>query len=98
MPALTVCDGRFELGELLHGAAGLGVWEGTEPGAGDRPVLVSIGPHVEGDVFEDLALDVPGVPTLLAVGDAPEGRTAAVEERPAGTVATPAPEAVAGLG
>ena len=42
---ISVIDGRFQLGERLHGAEGLGVWEGTEPGEGDRPVLVSIGPH-----------------------------------------------------
>jgi hypothetical protein len=97
MSTTTVCDGRFLLGERLHGAEGLGVWEGTEPGAGDRPVLVSIGPHAD-DVFEDLVLDVPGVPTLLAVGDAPGGRTAVVEEHPAGAIADPAPGEAAALG
>jgi hypothetical protein len=93
----SVIDGRFALGERLHGAEALGVWEGTEPGEGDRPVLVSIGPHA-GDVFDELQLDVPGVPGLLAVGDAPGGRTAVVEERPAGAIATPAPAEAAALG
>jgi hypothetical protein len=93
----SVIDGRFRLGERLHGAEGLGVWEGTEPAAGDRPVLVSIGPYA-GDVFDELQLDVPGVPTLLAVGDAPDGRTAVVEEHPPGAIATPAPQEAAALG
>ena len=92
----SVIDGRFQLGERLHGAEGLGVWEGTEPGEGDRPVLVSIGPHA-GDVFDELQLDVPGVPTLLAVGDASDGRTAVVEEHPPGSIAAPAPEEAAPL-
>jgi hypothetical protein len=96
-PAPTVCDGRFVLLERRYGAEALGVWEGTEPGAGDRRVLVSVGPFA-GDVFDDLELDVPGVPTLLAVGDAPGGGTAAVEEHPAGAVAAPAPEEAAALG
>ena len=93
----SLIDGRFQLGERLHGAEGLGVWEGTEPGEGDRPVLVSLGPHA-GDVFDELLLDVPGVPTLLAVGDAPDGRTAVVEEHPPGAIAAPAPEEAAALG
>src|SRR4051794_39924583 len=93
----TVCDGRFVLGERLRGAERLGVWSGTEPAAGDRPVLVSIAPHA-GDVFDELALDVPGVPALLAVGDAPGGLTAAVEEHPAGTIADPPPGEAAALG
>jgi hypothetical protein len=92
----TVIDGRFRLGRRLHGAEGLGVWEGTDPAEGDRPVLVSIGPHA-GDVFDELALDVPGVPALLAVGDAPAGRTAVVEEHPPGAIAAPAPEEAAAL-
>jgi hypothetical protein len=95
--ASTVIGERFVLGERLHGTEELGVWDGSEPGAGDRPVLVSIGPHAD-DAFDDLALDVPGVPTLLAVGDATGGRTAVVEEHPSGAIAHPAPEAAAALG
>src|SRR4051794_35331690 len=95
--ASTVIDGRFALGERLHGAEGLGVWDGSEPGAGDRPALVSIGPHAD-DAFDDLALDVPGVPTLLAVGDASGGRTAVVEEHPRGAIAAAAPEGAAAPG
>ena len=93
----TVIDGRFVLGERLHGAEGLGVWEATDPADDGRPVLVSIGPHAD-DPFDELTLDVPGVPTLLAVGDAPGGRTAAVEEHPPGAIAAPAPERAAALG
>jgi hypothetical protein len=60
-------------------------------------VLVSIGPYA-GDAFDELVLDVPGVPTLLAVGDAPGGLTAAVEEHPAGAIADPGRSEVAALG
>jgi hypothetical protein len=95
--SITVIDGRFQLGGRLYGAEGLGVWEGTEPAEEGRPVLVSIGPRA-GDVFDELALDVPGVPALLAVGDAPDGRTAVVEEHPGGAIARPAREQAAALG
>jgi hypothetical protein len=87
---MLVCDGRFALIERLHGAEGLGVWSGEEVDGG-RPVLVSVAPRAP-DAFDELALDVPGVPTLLAVGDAPGGRSAAVEEHPPGSIAEPGPE------
>jgi hypothetical protein len=90
---MLVCDGRYALRELLHGTEGLGVWSGEEV-QGGRRVLVSVGPPAP-DAFDELTLDVPGVPALLAVGDAPGGRTAAVEEHPHGAIVDPGPEAAA---
>jgi hypothetical protein len=94
---VTVCDGRYVLGERLYGAEALGVWSGAEAGDERRRVLISIGPRAP-DAFEDLVLDVPGVPTLLDVGDVPDGRTAVVEEHPTGAIADPAPGRAAALG
>lgn len=94
-PPATVCAGRFRLDEQLHGAPELGAWLGTEADSG-RPVLVSIGPHADG-AADELALDVPGVPALLAACDEPGGRTAVVEERPEGSIAAPGPEGAAAL-
>jgi hypothetical protein len=91
----TVCDGRYRLDRQLHGAPELGAWLATEARTG-RPVVVSIGPRAE-DAAEELALDVPGVPALLAVCDEPGERTAVVEERPPGAIADPGPERAASL-
>lgn len=94
-PPPTVCDGRFRLDRQLHGAPELGAWLATEAQTG-RAVVVSIGPRAE-DAAEELALDVPGVPALVAVCDEPEERTAVVEERPQGAIADPGPERAASL-
>jgi hypothetical protein len=94
-PPETVCDGRFRLDEQLHGAPELGVWLGTEVQS-DRPTLVSIGPHAD-DAADELALDVPGVPALLAVCDEAGERTAVIEERPPGAIAEPGAERAAAL-
>jgi hypothetical protein len=94
-PGTLVCGGRFRLDEQLNGTPELGVWAGTEIDGG-RAVIVSIAPYADAPA-EELALDVPGVPTLLAVGDAPGGRTAVVDERPAGAIADPGPDGAAAL-
>jgi eukaryotic-like serine/threonine-protein kinase len=93
----TACDGRYALRELLHGAPEQGVWVGVEV-AGGRPVLITLGPPVPATAREELALDVPGVTALLALGDGPGGLAAAVEERPPGAPAAPAAEQAAALG
>jgi hypothetical protein len=93
----TACDGHYALRELLHGEPRRGVWLGVELG-GERPVLITLGPPPASAAGEELTLDVPGVTTLLGLGDGPGGLAAAVEERPPGAVAAPAPEQAAALG
>lgn len=92
----TVCDGRFRLDRRLYGTGRLGVSLGTEADGG-RPVLITLGPRVR-DGFDELALDVPGVPTLLAVCDAGGDLSAVVEERPPGAIADPGPERAGAVG
>jgi hypothetical protein len=94
-PGATVCDGRFVLEERLHGLGDYASWLGRDT-EGGAPVLVAIGPAV-GDALEELALDVPGVPALLAACDAPGGQTALVQERPPGSIARPDPAEAAAL-
>lgn len=92
----TVWDGRFRLDRRLYGTGRLGVSLGTEADGG-RPVLITLGPRVR-DGSDELALDVPGVPTLLAVCDADGDLSAVVEERPPGAIADPGPERAGAVG
>jgi hypothetical protein len=95
-PPAAVCDGRYRVADRLYGTDALGVWLGEDAEEGP-PVLVTLGPYALG-AEDELALDVPGVPALLAVDDLDGERTALVEQRPAGAIARPAPEEVAALG
>lgn len=90
-----VLDGRYRRAERLFGTDQLGTWLGEDTAEG-TPVLVTVGPHADA-AEEELALEVPGIPALLAVEDA-GAQTLLVEQRPPGGIATPAPEEAAALG
>jgi hypothetical protein len=90
-----VPGGRYRRAERLFGTDELGTWLGEDTAEG-TPVLVTVGPYTP-DAEADLALEVPGVPSLLAVEEGGE-QTVLIEQRPPGDIAAPDAGQAAALG